>query len=463
MAVRGWGGSLATAVGVAAGAGAAQLGLGYGLGIVAWLPSTDAVGEATWLASLTWAVWIAATSTVVGAICAVRLGRPADAPYGAVDPTPASAAPATGLWRAALAVAAAIGGLVTVVLVSVPARTATRADDLSPQTVAAGYAVVGVLIGLLVAFWAISSPAVAGNILGTTVWLWVLAVVAVVDDVLSDGGPLAAQLGVWQLTTDGERFWFRDHLHWPAATLALGSALLIGALAARSAARRPATRVGATISGMAGPALVAAGYFVVAPRLAEIRAEQVSAHLIAPYAVAAGVAGSALVAALAQRAEALAGTHTGRPRTPAALPGPVTGTPEESEPPAPGVRVPSQPTAERRDGIGGRPTDGSAATPSRHVPVIPADDASAVPPGDRTAGPTRDGTAEPTGAGGPAGGDSPAGAGGSATGGGPAGGNGATRVGGDEAPGQDAPTAAGESAGDPKPKGRLGRFGRRSR
>ncbi|MEO3815031.1 hypothetical protein [Plantactinospora sp. B24E8] len=434
MAVRGWGGSLATAVGVAAGAGAAQLGLGYGLGIIAWLPSTDPSGEAAWLASLTWAVWIAATSTVVGAICAVRLGSAAEPVDGSVDATPVSSPSATGLWRASLAVAAAIGGLVTVVLVAVPARTATGVDDLSPQTVAAGYAVVGVLVGLLVAIWATSSPAVAGNVLGTSAWIWSLAVAAVVHDVLSDGGPLTARLGVWQTTTDDGRDWLRDPLPWPAITLALGSALLIGVLAGRSAARRPATRVGAAISGMAGPALVAAGYFGVAPRLADADSAQVSAHLIAPYAVVAGVAGSALVAALAQRAEALAGpTRTGRSGRPAALP---AATPAESGSPAAGVRVPSQPTAGRRDG-------GSAGGPSS-VEKGPAGDAGPAT-GDEPVGATGD-----------------RGTGDSGTGDGRAGGTGDAGAGGEPSAG-DEPTVAGEPADDGKPTGRLRRFGRRPR
>ncbi|MDW5327300.1 hypothetical protein [Plantactinospora sp. KLBMP9567] len=304
MAARGWGGSVATAVGVAAGAGAAQLGFGYGLGIIAWLPSTGGNSEATWVASLTWAAWIAATSTVAGAVCAHRLGGGGRGSAGrAGDPPPTLA---TLLWRAALAVSSAIGALVTVVLVAVPARAVVRADTSAPQTVAAGYAILGILLGLVAAIWAISSPAVASNVLGTVCWLWALAVISVVDGVLSGRGLSAAQLGVWQLTSDGERFWFREYFYWPGAALSLGSALLIGALAARSAARRPATRVGAAISGISGPLLVAVAYFVAAPRLVGIRPEQVSAHLMAPYAVVAGLAGSALVAALAQRSETMA-------------------------------------------------------------------------------------------------------------------------------------------------------------
>ncbi|MDG4834662.1 hypothetical protein O7627_35940 [Solwaraspora sp. WMMD1047] len=315
MAARGWGGSIATAIGVAAGAGAAQLGLGYGLGIIAWLPSADGAAEAAWVASLTWAVWIAATSTIFGATLAHRLGRPdvdrAGAPAEADDRW-APTGPRHGeslrsvdgpLWRISLAVAAAVGALLTVALVAVPARAATRADTFSPQTIAAGYAVLGILLGLLAACWALHSPAVASNIIGTAGWLWSLAVVAVASGVAAGRGLATAQLGVWQITSDGERFWYRDHLYWPAAALALGSALVIGALTARAAARTARTRVGATVSGAVGPLLVAVAYFLTAPRLIGSEPEQLSAHLMAPYAVIAGLAGSALVAALAQRRE----------------------------------------------------------------------------------------------------------------------------------------------------------------
>ena len=74
MAARGWGGSIALAVSVAAGTAAAQLGVVYGLGIMAWNASTDPAGESAWLASLAWTTWIAATSTVLGAVVA-EIGR----------------------------------------------------------------------------------------------------------------------------------------------------------------------------------------------------------------------------------------------------------------------------------------------------------------------------------------------------------------------------------------------------
>ncbi|MEU6072489.1 hypothetical protein [Micromonospora sp. NPDC047074] len=363
MARRGWGGSTATAVGVAAGAGAAQLGFGYGLGIINWAPADATAGATAWVAGLIWGTWIAATSTVFGAVCAQRLrdrapvagpaADPAGDPAGAaVDPAGATVAPAettvdpaaaavgpadtavdraesvvdragqavdragtaggpagvttggpTGgvLGSVALAVAAGVGALVTVLLVAVPARTAV-ADVGSPRNVAATYAAIGVLVGVLAALWALRSRAAASNVIATVGWLWLLAVVAVVDGVLAGRGLTSAQLGIWQLGPDDGRYWIRDYFYWPGALLSLGSALVIGVLAARRDARHADHRVGAAVSGAAGPLLVATAYFLAVPRLTAISPEQVSAHLIAPYAVIIGVGGAALFVALAQRA-----------------------------------------------------------------------------------------------------------------------------------------------------------------
>ncbi|WP_052503571.1 hypothetical protein [Micromonospora haikouensis] len=379
MARRGWGGSIATAIGVAAGAGAAQLGFGYGLGIINWSASGVDAGEAAWVASLAWATWISATSTIAGAVCAQRLRRPvargadraATAPDGvttdaeptataqptdtaeptataepaataeptataepaAPEPAPAPGTPApaaargpevvdpgpdvvdavdpvagpgpTGPPRPAgalvLALAAAVGALVTVLLVAVPARMADVPGVAAPQAMAAGYAGTGLFLGLLVAVWALRSPAAAANVIATAGWLWLLAVVAVVDGVLAGRGLTTAQLGIWQLSADRPDFWIRDWFYWPGASLALGSALLIGALGARRAARSAEHRLGAAASGGAGPVLVALAYLLVVPGLSTLGREQVSAHLVAPYAVVVGFAGSVLTAALAQR------------------------------------------------------------------------------------------------------------------------------------------------------------------
>ncbi|MEU4677267.1 hypothetical protein [Micromonospora sp. NPDC023737] len=427
MARRGWGGSIATAVGVAAGTGAAQLGFGYGLGIINWAPADAGAARGAWVASLVWATWIAGTSTLLGAICAYRLhertltagtvttrepdptefgagsdtatpqpdgssepARPGTAQLdGQDDAMPADRRTGNGagsLRRVTLAVAAGLGGLVTVLLVAVPARVAVAPDTGTPQRLAAGYAAIGVLMGVLTALWALRSRAAAGNVIATVAWLWLLTVVAVVDGVLAGRGLASAQLGIWQISSDRPEFWIRDYLYWPGAALSLGSALVVGVLAARRPARSAEHRIGAAVSGAAGPLFVAVAYLLAVPRLSAISPEQVSAHLIAPYAVIVGVGGSVLVAALAQgrarRVESRAaapstGTASGSERT-------VETSERATEPTVPTGADPAVTARTTVDSTGGaaatpsptgtRPADGGDVTPPRAptAPRVPA-------------------------------------------------------------------------------------------
>lgn len=302
MAVRGWGAAAGAASGVAAGVAAAQAGLGYGLGVIAWLPADGAAAEPAWVASLTWAVWVAATSTVVGALGGARLtaaAAPAGAIGGSAAPGPAKA---SGGWvrRGMLAVAAALGGALSIALVAVPAREASQVVGPGAQPAAAGYALAGVALGFLFAIWALSAPAVARNLVITIVWTWMLAVATVVAAVVTGRPSAGAPLGGWPDWAAGSSLWFRELVFWPAAALSLGSALVVGVLAAWSLARQAHLRVGATISGGVGPALAAAAH-LIAPLPDGTAPEQVSATFVAPYAVIAGLAGSALAAGFAQR------------------------------------------------------------------------------------------------------------------------------------------------------------------
>jgi hypothetical protein len=310
MATRGWGGSIALAVGVSAGTAAAQLGMGYGLGILAWTPATDPAGERAWLASLAWTTWIAATSTVVGAVVADRLsaGDPGAAPPrrrsrpdGGVPAGPV----ATTAWRLVIALTAALGGLLTVALVAVPARAAHRPDTYAPQMIAGGYAIVGVAVGVLVAIAALSSRAIATNVMVTSGYLWLLAIASVTFELATRRDLSTAQLAVWRF---GPGHFLRQTFSLPGAALMLGAALVIGVLAAWPAIRRGDNLVGVAVSGTFGPVLVAAAYFLAAPKLVGVQPdEQLSAYLLAPYALVAGLAGSGLFAALAmQRAVASA-------------------------------------------------------------------------------------------------------------------------------------------------------------
>ncbi|WP_433827881.1 Hansenula MRAKII killer toxin-resistant protein 1 [Actinoplanes sp. CA-015351] len=288
MAEKGWTSQAATAAGIAAGTGAAQLGLGYGLGVLVW-PATAADAENIWLGSLGWATWITASATVLGAVIAGRL-RP-DRPGRWL-----------GLWRFALATASALGALVSVALVALPARSAVRLDDLSPQLMAGGYALAGLLAGLIVAFWAVSSGPVAANLIGTAAGLWALAIAGVVAELVT-GREFATYLTSWQFAEAASPVRYGG-IYWPSALLTLAAAFVIGLIAAWPAARRGSTGLGTAISGAVGPLLVAFSFLILAPQLTQATGPLQSAYLIAPYAVLAGLAGSALTAALAQSAQA---------------------------------------------------------------------------------------------------------------------------------------------------------------
>jgi hypothetical protein len=358
MAARGWGSSIALAVGVAAGSAAAQLGIGYGLGVITWTSATDPAGERSWLAALAWTTWIAATATVLGAVAADRFsfGELAGAPPRRVPGGQLPGPVATSAWRLVIGLTAAVGGLLTVPLVAIPARAAHRPDTLNPQLIAGGYAIVGVVLGLLVAIAALSSRAVAANAIATSGWVWLLAVVSVIHSSAARPGQSTAQLDLWRF---GPGHFLRQTLSLPGAALMMGAALVIGALAAWPAARRADPRVGVAISGGVGPLLIAAAYFMSAPKLIGAQPdEQLSAYLIAPYAVLAGLAGSVLLSAvIAQRGQRAAAIALPAQATPAtavdAGPGP---TPTEESDPA------LDPTDDPDDAIEPDLTGGAEAT-----------------------------------------------------------------------------------------------------
>jgi hypothetical protein len=293
MAARSWAGTTVTAIGVAAGAGAAQLGVGYGLGIITWLsalpPQQQSDARIAWLASLAWVVWVAASSTVLGAVVAHSLaGRGEGSDRSGLF---------VSTWRVTLALAAAVGALVTVPLVAVPARAAESEQNFAPEWTAAGYVVVGVCLGLVLAIAALSSRAIAANVVGSVAYLWLLAVLGVAGALRQGGRPPLAQLAIWEFST-GPRV---RGFYVPGVLLMLATAFVIGLLAAWPAARRGDNRVGVAISGAAGPLLVAGAYLLAAPQFAgepHVDVSQWSAYLFAPYAVIAGLAGSVLAAAV---------------------------------------------------------------------------------------------------------------------------------------------------------------------
>lgn len=296
--------SIATAIGVAAAAGAAQLGIAYGTGVITWRPEPDGLAQAAWSAGVIWAAWIAATSVIAGSVIADRLhaSRPATAATESADGSgdgPDSDRLTRLLWRLVLAVAAGVGAMITVALVAVPARDASVVDVAAPQALAVGYVALGVLVGVVISVAALAARAVAANLIATAGWLWVLAITAVVESVIAGRDWSAVALGFWNLQV-GE-LW-AGNLLLPEAGVAVGAALVVGALAALPAARRGDHPVGVVISGSAGPLVLAIAYLLAQPDLTSAAVEDLSRHLVAPYLVLAGIAGSLLASAIRPRA-----------------------------------------------------------------------------------------------------------------------------------------------------------------
>lgn len=276
------------AIFLGAGFGAAQMGLGYGLGTIVWVMPGAAIGvatnEAAWVASLAWSTWVAASSVVAGAVCADRFGG-----------TSEGGAWSRIGWRAVTALAAALGAIITVPLVALPARAAQLSTNFAPHLLAGIYAVTGVVIGLVAAIGAFASRALASNVLASMAWLWLLAMVTAGEAVSGGRTVTFAQLGVWRFADSGPT-WRGFSI--PSSLVMLAAAFVIGALVAWRATRRGDNRVGVAISGAFGPLLVAGAYFLVTPAFGPAPAEQVSAYLTAPYAVIAGLAGSVVAAAV---------------------------------------------------------------------------------------------------------------------------------------------------------------------
>jgi hypothetical protein len=230
-----------------------------------------------------------------------------------------------------IVVAAALGGCVTIPLVAVQTRRVRIVDNFAPELLAGTYAAAGVVVGLLVALLALGSRSIATNVVSTAGFLWGLAVVAVST---ARDGTEVIQLGIWRFTEAGP-VWHSFYI--PGALVMLGGSLLIGGLAAFPAAGRGAGRLGITLSGAAGPAIVTAAYALAAPRPGHATFEQLSALYTSPYMILAGLVGSGLVAVV--------GSAPGR-RIVAAHPVPASGLSAANQRPTPAADL--TPSAGRR-------------------------------------------------------------------------------------------------------------------
>ncbi|MBO0869382.1 MAG: hypothetical protein J2P15_12525 [Micromonosporaceae bacterium] len=267
MAARSWSRAMGAAVGAGLVIGAGQLGIGYGLGIIRW--DTDFTSAAAWHAQLTWLAFLAQVTVVAGAAYGHWLAEWRD-----TRPGP--------LARLGLAIAAAAGATVMLPLVVHRAHGVQLSEPGDPALTAAITILAGLIVGVVAAAAALAASPVAGNLTASIVWLWLAALLSAVWTIGSGQAWAAARLGL--LPVSGG--WL--------PVLLLGAPALI-ALGVAAVARLGGTNLGAVaVSGLAGPALVAAAYLIGAPG----DGVQKSAYLWALTAVAVGVVVSILAAVL---------------------------------------------------------------------------------------------------------------------------------------------------------------------
>lgn len=285
MARNAWGTAVVTAFATAAVIGTAQLGVAYGLTMMDW--RTDTAG--LWSTNMAWTTWLAAVSTVLGALAASIVA--------------AAKGSQTITVRLSSALAAGLGAGVLAPLVALPARENAQAAVSGTPFLAVG---IGIAAGLALALIAMASRPVAWSMFASTALIWLLAILSIAVPVGDKNMPVA-QLGVWGSWADvtgalGKRGFAL------APPLLIGS-LIIGVIVAFVASRDGKGQSVAAASGVVGPLLVTVAYLVAGPGTGTT-VDSLSAFLVGPYAALTGLLGS-LVVTLLRREKS-----TPPPRTP---------------------------------------------------------------------------------------------------------------------------------------------------
>jgi len=407
---------------------AAQLGVGQALGILEWEAAGDDAGRRR---LLTWLVFIFAAAVLGGAAAggrsirgiraviinqralaaAIRRSGVLVVPHKTVAGAPRRAVraarnavrsavvdlvrgTAVTAARVSATIAAVLGAAVAFPLVWVPARVVASSPGTTPVRTIAVTAGAGILIGLILAFAALSAAPIAAGAGTTVTWVWMAALTSVGLALAADRVPDTPRLGMIDAPLTGSVGW------WVGPYLMVGVAAVLGVVVAATARWVGANRLGISLSGFAGPALVAAAYLIagpgtsgaggaegadggglVAPYIASLLAATVG--LLASTATAAAHRGEVVPArraaapASARASQPVAAIASLRPPRPAALPrsapvlaieaAPVVAPP--ASPPARAIQpaavtpVASKPTPAARPTPAAKPTSKVKPTP----------------------------------------------------------------------------------------------------
>jgi len=260
-------------VGVAVLVAAAQLGVGQALGIVGW--DASFVGsDSGWRALLTWIGFCYAVAVLAGTAVGRRAIRRRTRGEGFAA-------------RVIAVIAAVVGAALAVGIAWLPARGARPPVSVHPELVVAMTAAAGIVVGAVLSLVALSAPPVAGAVRATTTWIWLVAIGSAVAGVLTHKPYDAPRLAVLDAPSLVPSSW------WSGPNLMIGVAAVLGLAVAAVARFGGARRIGIGLSGLAGPAIVAAAYLIAG---AGGGGDQVGPFRASLIAVAAGACASIAVA-----------------------------------------------------------------------------------------------------------------------------------------------------------------------
>ncbi len=310
---------------------AAQLGVAQALAVLVWsaVPTPD-----VWRRHLTWLVLIFAAAVlggVAGGRRSVReirraiANRRADAAAArhsglvahqrglraaqkravaaarskTVDTARGVAAMAT---RICATVFSALGAAASFALVWLPARNAFAPADMRVLAITAG---VGIAVGAILSVLSLAAAPIAASVGVWLIGLWVFGLTSVGIAIATDQPTITPRLGVLDAPeVIGPDDW------WLGPNLIVAVAAVFGAAVAGTARWLAAHRLAIALSGLAGPAVLAAAYLVVGPA-----GDLMSSYVAALLAATVGLLTSAAMAAVHRGAGDAAKTA----RTPAAL------------------------------------------------------------------------------------------------------------------------------------------------
>jgi hypothetical protein len=268
---------------VAAAAVAAQLGAADALGIIRWdAPSGD---TRAWTALLTWVAFYYAVAVAGGALVgrmAVRRAKGSDG-VGA---------------RITASLAAVAGASAVVGLAWLPAHNAHPPANVNPGLVVSLTAGAGILVGLVLALVAVFAAPVAVGLRITVAWLWLMAIGCAVAGLLSHQPYPAPRLGALDAPS------LIASSPWTESRLMIGAAAVVALGVAGVARWGGGGRLGVALSGVGGPAVVAASYLIAGPGSGAERPAQAEPYVAALIAAAAGLVLSVLIAMPGRRTAA---------------------------------------------------------------------------------------------------------------------------------------------------------------